>query len=305
MSMHFDSLHNRLLAVTQPHPPDGAWFATIDTTTGAVALRVPLRAAAGAEPAVPVPGLSAFDKASQVYFALGADESCAKQRVFSVDTVDMVAGVGPMLPVASEPLACDLISLECESGTGLLLAMAACEEDQESNPTALTELVRVNGTSGAFEARGDNEGTAEHPATIPTAAGMLSSVFDDVAGSYFSVFDEQEDAYPGGHLVARNVEVLSTVCGVVPDPEPLRLRCSSGTMTAIDFASFGTPEGECGSFGLGWCHSLLSKQIMEEACLGEQACVVDADIHMFGNPCVNASRWLSVQATCSGRGRNP
>ena len=44
MSMHFDSLHNRLLAVTQPHPPDGAWFATIDTTTGAVALRVPLRA---------------------------------------------------------------------------------------------------------------------------------------------------------------------------------------------------------------------------------------------------------------------
>ena len=28
--------------------------------------------------------------------------------------------------------------------------------------------------------------------------------------------------------------------------------------------------------------------------------MVDADIHMFGNPCVNASRWLSVQATCSG-----
>eukprot|EP01043_Picozoa_sp_COSAG02_P052701 COSAG02_NODE_5719_length_4098_cov_2.676169_1_plen_1312_part_10 len=293
LSMHFDALHNRLLAVvyrfpTRPtHPPAGAWFATIDADTGMVFPFVPMRVAAEGAAAVPVPGLSAFD-------ALGADHDCDKPRVFAVDTVSMV-GYNLALPVSSAPLECDVISLECESTTGLLLAMVACEANASTGMAALTEMVRVNGSSGEFHGRGKNSGSE-----IPAAAGMLSSAFDDVASSYFSVFDEHGDV-EGSHLVTRNAEVFSTTCGSAPEYSPLTLKCSSGTMTAIDFASFGTPEGSCQQYSTGWCHAVLSKQIMEEACIGQKHCTMDADIHIFGNPCVNASKRLHVQATCSGQ----
>ena len=300
LSMHFDALHNRLLAVTYrfptrpSHPPAGAWFATIDPETGMVFPFVSMRASATGAAAVPVPGMSAFDKSTHTYYALGADHDCDKPRVFAVDTVSMV-GYNLALPVASAPLECDVVSLECESTTGLLLAMVACEANATAGTAALTEMVRVNGTSGEFESRGKNSGSQ-----IPAAAGMLSSAYDDVASSYFSVFDEQGDA-EGSHLVTRNAEVFSTICGSASEDFPLRLRCSSGTVTAIDFASFGTPEGSCRQFSTGWCHAMLSKQIMEDACIGQQECTVDADMHVFGDPCVNASKHLHVQATCSGQ----
>ena len=45
----------------------------------------------------------------------------------------------------------------------------------------------------------------------------------------------------------------------------VHLRCSPGqSISAIKFASFGTPSGSCGSFQEGTCHSPSSRSILEE-----------------------------------------
>lgn len=128
LSMHFDPLQRRLLAVTQPHPPRETWFSTIDADTGAVTQRAPLQSSSGGAMVAPVPSLSAFDVDRQTYFALASDDAFAPQRVYSMNATRMVSGLGPMAPSRSGELPCELVSLECEASTGLLLAVAACEE---------------------------------------------------------------------------------------------------------------------------------------------------------------------------------
>jgi hypothetical protein len=323
LSMHFDPLQRRLLAVTQPHPPRETWFSTIDADTGAVTQRAPLQSSSGGAMVAPVPSLSAFDVDRQTYFALASDDAFAPQRVYSMNATRMVSGLGPMAPSRSGELPCELVSLECEASTGLLLAVAACEEAGGGHGVAavsaagagddggggggglLTELVRVNGTSGAVEPRGRNSHTrilnSSSGGGIPAAAGLASSAFDGAASTYFSVFDDTM-ATEGSHLVARNAEIESTVCGNVSDTARLTLRCPSGTFTGIRFASYGTPEGACDSYREGWCHASLSRQVMKEACVGHQECTVHVSKFLFGNPCANASRSLYVQAVCGGRG---
>ncbi|KAK9099282.1 hypothetical protein Syun_026327 [Stephania yunnanensis] len=94
---------------------------------------------------------------------------------------------------------------------------------------------------------------------------------------------------------------------------PLRpkahLLCAPGQkISSIKFASFGTPQGACGSFSeevvmltnhTTYLRSLTQGTLMQ-TCIGQQACTVDVTPEVFGgDPCPKVMKKLSVEAICS------
>ncbi len=87
-------------------------------------------------------------------------------------------------------------------------------------------------------------------------------------------------------------------CDTVEEGATLYLTCPTGVVTTIDFASYGTPGGVCGTFWLGSCNAGSSVNIVKAACLGQPACSVEANNTVFGDPCVGTHKRLYVQAEC-------
>ncbi|KAM7471820.1 hypothetical protein LguiA_010003 [Lonicera macranthoides] len=87
--------------------------------------------------------------------------------------------------------------------------------------------------------------------------------------------------------------------------KPLRpkahLWCAAGhKISSIKFASFGTPQGVCGSFREGSCHAHKSYDAFEKYCIGQESCSVMVAPELFGgDPCPNVMKKLSVEAICS------
>ncbi|XP_016559947.1 beta-galactosidase 8 isoform X1 [Capsicum annuum] len=79
----------------------------------------------------------------------------------------------------------------------------------------------------------------------------------------------------------------------------LRLNCEQGwTITAVSFASFGTPTGDCGAFIKGSCHlDVLS--IVHQECVGKSGCSIPITMAKFGDPCPGVRKSLAVEAFCS------
>ncbi|KAH1255332.1 Beta-galactosidase 3 [Glycine max] len=79
------------------------------------------------------------------------------------------------------------------------------------------------------------------------------------------------------------------------------LTCPSNTrISAVKFASFGTPSGSCGSYLKGDCHDPNSSTIVEKACLNKNDCVIKLTEENFKtNLCPGLSRKLAVEAVCS------
>ncbi|KAG6522825.1 hypothetical protein ZIOFF_019980 [Zingiber officinale] len=81
----------------------------------------------------------------------------------------------------------------------------------------------------------------------------------------------------------------------------VHLRCTPGqVISAIKFASYGTPLGTCGNFQQGACHSSNSNSILEKKCIGLQRCMVAISTTNFGgDPCPNVMKRVAVEAICS------
>ncbi|RWR77613.1 beta-galactosidase isoform X2 [Cinnamomum micranthum f. kanehirae] len=79
------------------------------------------------------------------------------------------------------------------------------------------------------------------------------------------------------------------------------LMCDPGQkISAIKFASFGTPQGECGSYQEGSCHAFHSYDIFEKNCIGKQWCVVMVTPEVFGgDPCPHVMKKVAVEAVCT------
>ncbi|ONI10286.1 hypothetical protein PRUPE_4G038600 [Prunus persica] len=82
------------------------------------------------------------------------------------------------------------------------------------------------------------------------------------------------------------------------NPE-VQLTCERGWhITSINFASFGTPIGKCGTFALGACNAdILS--IVQQACLGQEGCSIPISTATLGDPCPGVPKCLAVEALCS------
>lgn len=89
-----------------------------------------------------------------------------------------------------------------------------------------------------------------------------------------------------------------TICATADENGNVVLTAPSGaTITAINFASYGTPNGTCGSFTLGGCNAANSKSIVEGYALGKNTVTIPATNTVFGDPCPGTYKRLYVQAT--------
>ncbi|KAF8085624.1 hypothetical protein N665_0656s0003 [Sinapis alba] len=81
----------------------------------------------------------------------------------------------------------------------------------------------------------------------------------------------------------------------------LSLKCpvSTQVISSINFASFGTPTGTCGSFSHGPCSSSRSLSIVQKACVGSRSCKIEVSTRVFGEPCRGVVKSLAVEASCS------
>ncbi|KAK1410445.1 hypothetical protein QVD17_36982 [Tagetes erecta] len=81
----------------------------------------------------------------------------------------------------------------------------------------------------------------------------------------------------------------------------IHLQCSPGLfISAIKFASFGTPIGTCGTFKKGTCHARASYGVISKRCIGKERCAVTISNSNFGqDPCPNTLKRLTVEAVCA------
>ncbi|KXG36088.1 beta-galactosidase 12 [Sorghum bicolor] len=70
----------------------------------------------------------------------------------------------------------------------------------------------------------------------------------------------------------------------------------------VVFASFGNPDGMCGNFTVGTCHTPNAKQIVEKECLGKPSCMLPVDHTVYGADinCQSTTGTLGVQVRCRG-----
>ncbi|KAL2630274.1 hypothetical protein R1flu_014960 [Riccia fluitans] len=87
------------------------------------------------------------------------------------------------------------------------------------------------------------------------------------------------------------------------DSHPLmQLDCSPGyVISQLNFASYGTPSGKCGSFRKGSCHGLGSTEFIAKECVGKQYCTVSVTWEKFeaADPCPGLAKSLAVEAACA------
>lgn len=105
----------------------------------------------------------------------------------------------------------------------------------------------------------------------------------------------------GGAPVS-NVSIVCSnvvVCGTGDENTTVTLSCPAGqVITAIDFASYGTPNGSCGNFTTSSCNATTSGPDVTSACLGLSSCSIAATNGTFTDPCVGTFKRLYVQARC-------
>lgn len=103
------------------------------------------------------------------------------------------------------------------------------------------------------------------------------------------------------HPMIKNWHIESYGRSEEPRKPKVHLRCAIGqSISAIKFASFGTPLGTCGSFQQGSCHSPNSHAILEKKCIGQQRCSVAISMTNFGgDPCPNILKRVAVEAICT------
>ena len=96
------------------------------------------------------------------------------------------------------------------------------------------------------------------------------------------------------------------VLGSANEGDNLTLTAPSGTVfTAVNFASYGTPNGSAGSFSIGNCHASNSQTIVEGLLLGNSGSItISATNSTFGDPCGGTVKRLYVSATYSGSPTN-
>ncbi|CAA0822400.1 Beta-galactosidase 1 [Striga hermonthica] len=70
-------------------------------------------------------------------------------------------------------------------------------------------------------------------------------------------------------------------------------------IASIEFASYGNPQGICGNYHVGSCHSPNSHHIVEQLCIGKKNCTLEVMAASFGgDPCPGVTKKLVVEATC-------
>ncbi|MBS1915948.1 MAG: T9SS type A sorting domain-containing protein [Bacteroidetes bacterium] len=89
-----------------------------------------------------------------------------------------------------------------------------------------------------------------------------------------------------------------TICGTSDEGGTVTMTAPSGKVfTSIVFASYGTPNGTCGSFTVdGTCDASTSVSVVSSALIGQNSASVDANNSVFGDPCPGTFKRLYIEA---------
>ncbi|KAK1322784.1 Beta-galactosidase 16 [Acorus calamus] len=186
----------------------------------------------------------------------------------------------------------------------------------EGNDSVVLNL----GSMGKGEAWINGENIGRYWISFNTPKGRPSQTLYHVPRSFLK---------PSGNLLVLFEEIggdplqisfgtptISRICGSVSDEHlppiwslgkegnsqpSVNLQCPSRrTISSIEFSSFGTPLGDCARYTTGSCHSVQSRSVAEEACLGKNRCSMTVSADKFGeDPCPGTSKSLLVVANCS------
>jgi hypothetical protein len=74
---------------------------------------------------------------------------------------------------------------------------------------------------------------------------------------------------------------------------------AAATISAISFASYGTPRGTCPAFSPGACAAPNTLALVSALCLGKRTCSIYPNTTTFSDPCFGTAKVLAVVAECS------
>jgi hypothetical protein len=96
------------------------------------------------------------------------------------------------------------------------------------------------------------------------------------------------------------VNSSGTICSTVNETAQgsfMTLTAPAGLVfTAIDFASYGQPNGTCGGYSTSSCHAPSSLAVVSSYCLGQSSCTIPVSNAIFSDPCPGDPKRLTVQA---------
>ncbi len=116
---------------------------------------------------------------------------------------------------------------------------------------------------------------------------------------YTVTLDNSLTDLAGNTFAGESWSFITGVCATANDGSNLTLSCPSGqVINEVNFASYGTPGGSCGSFSKSSCDASNSMTIVAVACKGMDICTLNVDSTIFGEPCKGSDKHLAVQVTC-------
>jgi hypothetical protein len=93
------------------------------------------------------------------------------------------------------------------------------------------------------------------------------------------------------------------ICATAAEGSYLTLTAPAGkVITGINFASYGTPTGSCGSFVTGSCHASNSLSVVSALAIGRNSVTIGALNSIFTDPCNGTVKRLYVEATYASTG---
>ncbi|KAK7311282.1 hypothetical protein RJT34_09315 [Clitoria ternatea] len=106
----------------------------------------------------------------------------------------------------------------------------------------------------------------------------------------------------GGHPFNVKFYTITTgkVCANAYEGHTLELVCNKNqVISEIKFASFGLPNGRCGSFQKGYCESTDALSVIKTQCLGKDRCSIQVTERMLGpTGCRGPQNRFAVEAFC-------
>ncbi|KAJ6713278.1 BETA-GALACTOSIDASE 7 [Salix purpurea] len=107
----------------------------------------------------------------------------------------------------------------------------------------------------------------------------------------------------GGNPSSVNFQTVAvgSACINAEENRKIELSCQGRQISAVKFASFGNPQGSCGSFVKGYCEgSKDASSVVEKACVGQESCTVDVSEDTFGSTTCgdDVIKTLAVEAIC-------
>ncbi|KAM7493481.1 hypothetical protein LguiB_028090 [Lonicera macranthoides] len=139
-------------------------------------------------------------------------------------------------------------------------------------------------------------------------SGNVLVIFEEKGGDPTQIrFSKRNSSSFCGHVSedqpSFKIEHLSHNKGINEETykATLELKCPKNSrISAVKFASFGTPTGTCGSYAEGDCHDPNSTFLVEKVCLNKTECAIELSDQNFDmGLCPKITKNLAVEAVCN------